>query len=121
MKNEYEFFGVCTKVVATDTVNVILDLGFNIMHTTQMVLDEVWGSDMFSGTIDNAQAFEFVQSLLEEKPVFVVTMKDNISFNGYAAIIWIYDENGKMINANQLIINFLLEQKLANASEKTGT
>ena len=127
--SRFEYFGVCTRVIDGDTIEVVLDLGFRIMNTIRVRLADVYAPEIFSGPTEErekgARAKAFLSNLLLEKMVMVKTAKDTTSFNRYVATVWVANEvPGKLneespaININELMTEYLVQNNLANAPKE---
>jgi len=94
----YQYNAVCTRVIDGDTVEVVVDVGFNIKHTIRGRLYNVDAPELFSGNNkDNARKVkEYLDELVLNKTVVVNTYKDRMSFNRW--IIEIHSLNGQSIN-----------------------
>lgn len=86
----YEYRGVMTRAVDGDTIDVTLDLGFNIRKTERLRLLNVDSPER--GEPGWAEATEYVKAALTDQVLRVRTYKAD-SFGRYLADVWLGDEN----------------------------
>jgi micrococcal nuclease len=94
----YQYRAVCTRVIDGDTVELRVDLGFNIQHTIRGRLYNVHAPEIFSGN-NKEQGFrvkEFLEKKLLGNQFLVNTYKDKMSFNRW--IVELYSFHGTSIN-----------------------
>lgn len=91
----FTYTGIITRVIDGDTVEAVVDLGFQITHTIRVRLLNVNAPELFSGTARHlgAQAKTYLESLCLDKTVTIQTYKDRMTFNRYLATITIDTEN----------------------------
>jgi len=101
----YTYKAVCTRVIDGDTVELLINLGFNITHKIRGRLLDVNAPEIFSGTQKEAGQLvkEHLESQVLNKSVYVTTFKDKMSFNRW--IVKITDLDGN--NINEEISNFI--------------
>lgn len=97
----YTYKAVCTKVIDGDTVELNVDLGFNIHNIIRGRLVGVDAPELFTGEKREAgkKAKEYLEQLVLNKPLTVKTIKDKKSFDRW--IVEIRDQN--YTNVNYLI------------------
>ena len=85
----YTYHATITRVIDGDTVEAVVDLGFQIRHTIRVRLLNVHAPELFSGTNRDkgAQAKAYLETLCLHKPVRLTTHKDRVSFNRYVATL----------------------------------
>lgn len=100
----YQYNALCTRVIDGDTIELVVDLGFNISNTIRGRLLNVEAPEIFSGTEkEKGQAAKaFVEALLLNQTVIVNTYKDRMSFNRW--IVEVKGLDGK--NINEEIANY---------------
>lgn len=95
IQRTYDYYGICTRVIDGDTIEVELDFGFYIKHTIRVRLLNVNAPELFSGTItergNGRIAKEHLEGLVLNKYVKMTTLKDRMSFNRYLATVWVDD------------------------------
>lgn len=86
---------LCTRIIDGDTVELNIDLGFNIHHVIRGRLYNVNAPEIFSGTDkeNGMKAKEHLQMLIEGCEVVVNTYKDRMSFNRWVVEIEYQDHN----------------------------
>jgi len=108
----YTYKAKVTKVYDGDTITVNIDLGFYLSWNEQVIrlarinTAEIKGAEREEGL----KVRDIVASLILDKEVTIKTIKDKKEKYGrYLAEIEFEDENGKLINLS----DYLLENKLA--------
>lgn len=94
----YQYNALCTRVIDGDTVELVVDLGFNIKHTIRGRLYNVNAPEIFSGEERDKgkKAKEYLEQLILNQTTVINTYKDKISFNRW--IVEIHSNGGKSIN-----------------------
>lgn len=94
----YAYKAVCTRVIDGDTIELNVDLGFNIRHIIRGRLFNVNAPELFSGINRETGriAKEHVETLVLNKELYVTTYKDKMSFNRW--IVEVTDLDGNSIN-----------------------
>jgi len=109
----YEYYGECTRVIDGDTIEVHLDLGLRVYTTIRVRLLGVDAPEIFSGTPEERKkgniVKEYVRSMLEDRYVKIVTVKDSTSFNRYLATVWFDTGLKELLNANELITSYITQ------------
>jgi len=110
----YTYKAKVTKVYDGDTITVNIDLGFYLSWNEQVIrlarinTAEIKGAEREAGL----KVRDIVASLILDKEVTIKTIKDKKEKYGrYLAEIEFEDENGKIINLS----DYLLENKLAKS------
>ena len=113
-KPSYKYKAEIIKVIDGDTIDCIIDLGFNILIKERLRLRGVDTPE--TRTRDKKEkarglkAKEFVKNAIQFKDVLVET-KEKGKFGRYLAIIWYQNITGKWQNLNlQLIIGKLAKE-----------
>lgn len=81
-----------------DTVDVLVDLGFNAYQYITLRLADINAHEIFRGTEQEREkgrmAKAFLESLVLEKPVIVRTFKDRTSFGRYVGLLYTLKPDG---------------------------
>jgi micrococcal nuclease len=91
----FTYTGTITRVIDGDTVEAVIDLGFQITHTIRVRLLNVHAPELFSGNVRHlgAQAQAYLEQLVLNKRATIHTHKDRMTFNRYLATIIIDTDN----------------------------
>lgn len=96
----YQYRADVLRVIDGDTVELSVDLGFNIRHVIRGRLLDVNAPEIFSGTdkANGALAKDFLAQLLSAEPQVVVnTYKDRMTFNRW--VVELRTAAGDSLNA----------------------
>lgn len=103
-----EFRAVVKHVVDGDTLDVLCDLGFNQytyitlrlrgINTPELVGTRGAERDRALGARGR------VAALVLDKPVFIQTYKDQVTFGRYVATVWFWDAEGRLTDLNRLLV-----------------
>ena len=100
----YQYKAICTRVIDGDTVELNVDLGFNIHHIIRGRLYNVSAPELFSGNErDKGElAKSFLNQLVYGRSVIVNTYKDKMTFNRW--VVELKFDSG--VNINELVENY---------------
>lgn len=123
IERTFEYYGICTRVIDGDTVEIHIDMGFEIHHTIRVRLLNVMAPEIFSGPTEvrakGKIAKDYLDSLLRGKYVKIQTVKDHTSFNRYIATVWVdepadffSDGLTDILNVNEEMTRYINENKL---------
>ena len=106
--NDFTYYGVTTKVVDGDTVDAVIDLGFNIMTRVRFRLNDINAPELKGDTLEKGlQAKKYLEDILLNKPaIFISHSKDR--YGRYLATISLRDSN---TTVNQLLLDAGLADK----------
>jgi len=108
--NMYEYSCEVKRVVDGDTMDVILDLGFDILYFSRVRLGGIDTPESRTRDLDEKArgklAKAFLQECIKKKKVVLKTrLKDSRGkFGRIIADVWVEFENGSMQNVNELMI-----------------
>lgn len=88
--NLYIFKGFCDNVVDGDTIDVILDFGFEVSAKRRLRILDVDTPER--GQKNYKEATEFTRNLVENKNILVQTYKSDV-FGRYLAKVFYVEEN----------------------------
>jgi micrococcal nuclease len=115
-KQQYVYNGICNRVIDGDTIEVTVDLGFNVAHKVRVRLINVNAAEIFRGTDTERQkgqlAKQFMTNLVLDKAVILRTEKDTVSFNRYLGEAWLFEQSQQSIN--EVAQQFYTLQNLIN-------
>lgn len=94
MFDSYNYVGKCTKVIDGDTIEAVIDLGFQIRHTVRVRIMNVDTPELFSPKSAEEKEVAiimklFLESLVLDKAICLTTKKDSTSFNRYLAHVYL--------------------------------
>jgi micrococcal nuclease len=91
----YKYKAFCTQVIDGDTVELKIDLGFNINYTIRGRLVGYNAAELFSGTKRELGAVHkaYLEYLILNKEVIVETFKDRQSFGRWLVTIYHNERN----------------------------
>lgn len=122
IERTYEYYGYCTRVVDGDTIEVYVDMGFEIHHKIRVRLLNVLAPEIFSGPVEvrakGKIAKDYLDTLLKGRYVKIQTIKDHTTFNRYIATVWvdaaddISDDLTGIVNVNEEMTRYINENKL---------
>lgn len=122
IERTYEYYGYCTRVIDGDTIEVYVDMGFEIHHKIRVRLLNVLAPEIFSGSPEARAkgkiAKEYLNSILSGRYVKIQTVKDHTTFNRYIATVWVdepdefNDSLTDIINVNEEMTRYINENKL---------
>ena len=100
--NDFTYYGVTTKVVDGDTVDAVIDLGFNIMTRVRFRLNDINAPELKGDTLEKGlQAKKYLEDILLNKPaIFISHSKDR--YGRYLATISL---RGSNTTVNQLLLD----------------
>lgn len=114
MIQDYVYNAVCTNVVDGDTIDVSVDLGFNIYHKMRMRLLRINTPEMNSSIEAQRkiakEAKEFVANRILGKSIIIQSFKSD-SFGRWLAEIWYNDGEEFNINSQLLETGLAVEYK----------
>lgn len=89
----------CTHVVDGDTIDVMVDLGLHHYAYTTIRIAGIDTSEIFRPKNEaekqhGLEAKTFLETLVLDKPVKIVTRKDSTSFGRYVADVWCVAPDG---------------------------
>lgn len=105
---DFTYSGVVTNVVDGDTIDAIMDLGFNISHKARMRLNSVNAPEMKGDSKERALIVKkFLEDKLYNKKVFLVSHKKD-KYGRWLVTIYV-DTLDKSLN-QELIDNGMAEK-----------
>lgn len=122
IERTFEYYGYCTRAIDGDTIEVYVDLGFEIHHKIRVRLLNVLAPEIFSGPPEvrakGKIAKDYLETLLYGKYVKIQTIKDHTSFNRYIATVWVdepddfADSLTGVVNVNEEMTRYINENNL---------
>jgi len=122
IERTFEYYGVCTRVIDGDTIELDIDMGFQIHHIIRVRMLNVMAPEIFSGPPEVRErgqtAKRFLEFLVLNQFVKVQTVKDHTSFNRYIATVWvnqpddITDNLTGDLNVNEAMTQYITDNKL---------
>ena len=115
MNDLYNYIAIVRNVVDGDTIDVDIDLGFDIHKYVRVRLANIDTPELNSKSILQRQAAtkvkEYVKKALLNQTVYLKTIKSKDKDGEYLADIWIIDENDSLYSFNTLltIIGYAVE------------
>lgn len=100
----YSYKAICTRVIDGDTVELDVDLGFNVQIAIRGRLLNVYAPELFSGK-DRANgklAKDYLEKLVLNKEVLINTYKDKTSMGRWIVELKYLDGE----NLNMLVENY---------------
>jgi micrococcal nuclease len=98
----YNYKATCTRVIDGDTIEVIIDLGFNVMIKETVRLKGIDTPESRTRNTLEKQAGlkveQFLIDLIEGKTIYITTEKSNEKYGRYLADIYLNFEDTKSIN-----------------------
>ena len=111
----YTYQAYLNRVVDGDTLHVMLDLGFGILHEENLRLCGINAPE--AKTDGGAQATEGLKEILKTSPVFIVRTSSTDMYNRYLADIFLVDKGVKDLqkaaDSGAYLNQLLLDKKLA--------
>lgn len=106
----YEYKATVTNVVDGDTIDVVIDLGFQITMAQRVRLARIDACEIrkYAGVTDEEKAKgiegkQYLESLLLNHKVRLVTVKDKGKYGRYIADVFL-DEDGMSVNVNDEMV-----------------
>jgi micrococcal nuclease len=122
IERTFEYYGYCTRVIDGDTIEVYVDMGFEIHHKIRVRLLNVLAPELFSGPADvrvkGKVARDYLDILLRGRYVKIQTVKDHTTFNRYIATVWVdepddfADSLTGVVNVNEEMTRYINENNL---------
>ena len=124
IERTFEYYGYCTRVIDGDTIEVYVDMGFEIHHKIRVRLLNVLAPEIFSGPPEGRAkgklAKDYLSSILSGQYIKIQTVKDHTTFNRYIATVWVdaadeiaeLDEISGIVNVNEEMTRYINENKL---------
>lgn len=98
----YNYKATCTRVIDGDTIEVIIDLGFNVMIKETVRLKGIDTPESRTRNTLEKQAGlkveQFLIDLIEGKTIYITTEKSNEKYGRYLADIYLNLDDTKSIN-----------------------
>lgn len=98
----YNYKATCTRVIDGDTIEIIIDLGFNVMIKETVRLKGVDTPESRTSNHLEKQAGlkvkQFLIDLIENKTIYITTEKSNEKYGRYLADIYLNLDDTKSVN-----------------------
>jgi len=117
IERTFEYYGLCTRAVDGDTIEINVDMGFKIHHIIRVRMLDVMAPEIFSGPPEVRAKGQIAKTYLEElvldKYVKIQTVKDHTSFNRYIATVWVDDDElTHIVNVNEVMTEYIDRNQL---------
>lgn len=107
MKPNYTYKAHIKRIVDGDTIDVELDIGFNLCFKTKLRLSGVNTPELKSKNPVEREKAEaaraYVESQLLDKTVFITTEKSD-AFGRYLAVVYLERDDGTWYDFNQVLL-----------------